>query len=89
MASEREKDHVRRYFGRDGADISWDFIRAAWGSVADYAIAPLQDVLDSGADARMNFPGHALGNWGWRFQEEQLTHGVLNRLAELTEMYRR
>jgi 4-alpha-glucanotransferase len=89
MAPEREKDHVRRYFGRDGSDIAWDLIRAAWASVADYAIAPFQDVLNLGAEARMNFPGHALGNWAWRFREEQLSHGILDRLAELTELYRR
>ena len=88
-ASEQERDHVRRYLGRDGNDIAWDFIRAAWASVADFAITPLQDVLNLGAEARMNTPGRPAGNWGWRFLPAQLHSGVLGRLAGLTELYGR
>jgi 4-alpha-glucanotransferase len=88
-APDHEKDHLRRYLARDGSDIAWDLIRAAWASVADYAIAPLQDVMNLGQEGRMNFPGHALGNWSWRFREDQLSHGSLERLAGLTELYRR
>jgi 4-alpha-glucanotransferase len=88
-ASEQERDHVRRYLGRDGNDIAWDFIRAAWASVADFAITPLQDVLNLGAEARMNTPGRPAGNWGWRFLPSQLHSGVLGRLAGLTELYGR
>jgi 4-alpha-glucanotransferase len=51
-APENVRDHVRRYLARDGRDIAWDFIRLAWSSVADCAIAPLQDVLDLGSEAR-------------------------------------
>jgi len=87
--SERERDHVRRYLGRDGADIAWDLMRVAWSSVADYAVAPLQDVLDLGTEARMNLPGRPAGNWGWRLQPDQLTSRHLERLAELTSLYGR
>lgn len=86
---EKDRDHVRRYLARDGADVAWDFIRAAWASVADCAIAPLQDVLNLGPEARMNTPGRPAGNWSWRFQSSQLNAGVLARLAELTELYGR
>jgi 4-alpha-glucanotransferase len=87
--SDRERDHVRRYLGRDGSDIAWDLMRLAWSSVADYAIAPLQDLLSLGSEARMNSPGKAAGNWGWRCQGAQLTPNVLDRLADLTELYGR
>jgi 4-alpha-glucanotransferase len=86
---EHEKDFTRRYLGRDASDIAWDLIRLAWSSIADYAMAPLQDVLDLGTDARMNLPGRASGNWGWRFQADMLTDGVLDRLRGLTEIYGR
>ena len=86
---EKDRDHVRRYLARDGNDVPWDFIRAAWASVAEYAIAPLQDVLNLGSDARMNTPGRPAGNWTWRYQAHQLHAGVLGRLAELTELYGR
>jgi 4-alpha-glucanotransferase len=88
-ASEYEKDHVRRYLGRDGRDIAWDLIRTAWSSVGDLAITPLQDVLSLGSDARMNFPGRPQGNWSWRFLPEQVNAWTLDRLADLTRMYGR
>ncbi len=65
-ASEYERDRFRRYVGRDGSEPGWDMIRLAWSSVAADALAPLQDVLELGAEARMNVPGVAKGNWGWR-----------------------
>jgi 4-alpha-glucanotransferase len=86
---ERERDHVRRYLARDGSDVVWDLIRAAWASVADQAMVPLQDVLNLGSEARMNLPGRGDGNWGWRYQASQLNAGVLARLADLTELYGR
>lgn len=87
--SEKERDQVRRYLARDGGDIAWDLLRLAWSSVADFAIAPLQDVLNLGTEARMNLPGRPSGNWGWRFTPSQLTPWVLDRLAELTYLYGR
>lgn len=86
---DRDKDFVRRYLGRDGHDIVWDLIRVAWSSVADYALAPMQDILDLGSEARMNYPGRPSGNWGWRFREDMLRPDTLDRLAHLTEMYGR
>ncbi len=89
QAGDNEKDHIRRYFARDGSDIAWDMIRAAWASVGNLAIAPLQDIMDLGTEARMNFPGLPKGNWGWRFREEMLRQDILDRLVELTELYGR
>jgi 4-alpha-glucanotransferase len=88
-APEKVRDHVRRYLARDARDIAWDFIRLAWSSVADYAIAPLQDVLDLGPEARMNFPGRGAGNWCWRFTEAMLSPATLDRLGDLTRLYGR
>lgn len=87
--SEKERDQVRRYLARDGSDIAWDLLRLAWASVADFAIAPLQDILNLGTEARMNLPGRPSGNWGWRYTPSQLTPWVLDRLAELTVMFGR
>lgn len=84
-----ERDFVRRYLGRDGRDIAWDLIRTAWSSVADLAIAPVQDVLDLGGDARMNTPGKPDGNWQWRLADHALSDALVDRLAELTVLYSR
>jgi 4-alpha-glucanotransferase len=88
-APEKERDFVRRYLARDGSDISWDTIRLAWSSIADYALAPLQDVVCAGSEGRMNFPGKPEGNWSWRYQTQQLGQGYLDRLAEMTYLYGR
>lgn len=87
--TDQERDFTRRYVARDGADIVWDLIRLSWMSVADYAVVPLQDVLDLGTEARMNMPGRPAGNWTWRFQAHQLPPAVLDRLGELTHLYAR
>jgi 4-alpha-glucanotransferase len=87
--TEDERHFVRRYIGTSADDIAWDLIRLAWASVADYAIAPLQDLLDLGTRARMNLPGRAGGYWQWRFRSDMLTPQVVERLRELTHLYGR
>ncbi|HKB35961.1 MAG TPA: 4-alpha-glucanotransferase, partial [Gemmataceae bacterium] len=78
--TDHEREQLQLYTLQDGSDVAWDLIRLAWGSVANYALAPLQDVLNLGPEARMNLPGQAGGNWGWRFRWEQLTDDVGARL---------
>lgn len=88
-ANDAERDLYRRYCARDGRDVAWDLIRLAWASVANTAIAPLQDILNLGGEARMNTPGRAMGNWAWRFRSEQLNDGTVRGLRELTELFGR
>jgi 4-alpha-glucanotransferase len=87
--SDEERVRVRRYASCDGNTISWDLIRLAWSSVADIAIAPLQDVLGLGSEARINVPGSAAGNWRWRVKDGLVTDDKLDRLRELTETFAR
>jgi 4-alpha-glucanotransferase len=88
-APEDMRHHVRMYLGRDGSNISWDFIRLALASVAETAIVPLQDVLALGSEARMNTPGRAGGNWSWRYTPEMLSPTVQEQLRVLTALYGR
>ena len=88
-STERERDFFRRYFTTDGNDVAWTLIGAAFQSVADMAIVPLQDALDLDTDARMNLPGRADGNWMWRYLPEQLSEFVESRLREVTLLYGR
>jgi len=87
--AESERHFFRSYAPSTDGDVAWDLIRMAWASVADYAIAPLQDVLSLGTQARMNLPGYPSGNWRWRFRAELLTDDLLDRLARFTELYER
>jgi len=71
------------------AEAAPALIELAWSSAASLTIAPLQDVLNRGVGARMNVPGRANGNWGWRFTEETMPAGALTWLGELTERWNR
>jgi 4-alpha-glucanotransferase len=88
-ADEYLRHAVRLYLGTDARDVAWDLIRVALASVANWAIVPLQDVLDLGRGARMNTPGQLGGNWAWRYESGHLTTALAERLAGLTEMYGR
>ena len=86
---EGTRAYVLAYLARDGSDIAWDLMRLAWMSVAVLAIAPMQDVLRLGSEARMNTPGQAWGNWSWRFTWSQVPDWVAGALAEMTRTYGR
>ncbi len=89
-ATPKERAFCLKYLGLKNSDaLPWALMRLAWASVADLAVAPLQDLLDLGAEARMNLPGRASGNWGWRFRVEQLTEKHLADLADLTDLFAR
>jgi 4-alpha-glucanotransferase len=88
-APEPERDFCRRYLSGDGREVPYHMLRAAWASVARWAIAPLQDALGLGSEARMNFPGRPDGNWTWRFEAQQVTAELASRLSELAGVYGR
>src|SRR5262249_58907281 len=61
--------YLKRALGTD-EDAAPALLGLAWSSAAALAIAPLQDVLNLGKEARMNQPGTADGNWRWRVTDE-------------------
>jgi 4-alpha-glucanotransferase len=85
-APDREREFAKRYLGVDGGDFAWDLIRAVWKSVAVFAIAPMQDVLGLGGEARMNYPSRLGGNWEWRMGEKDLRDDLAARLKDLNWM---
>jgi 4-alpha-glucanotransferase len=85
----REREFCKEYLNSDGGEIQWNFIRAVWASVADTAIAPMQDLLGLGNEARMNLPASNAGNWQWRYRKDDLTDEIAARLGRLTEIYGR
>jgi 4-alpha-glucanotransferase len=73
---------VRRYLSVSGADIAGDLTRAALRSVADGCVIQMQDLLRLPGSCRMNVPGRAAGNWGWRMLAEALDPGLATYLNE-------
>ena len=88
-APDHERDYARRYLETDGSNFPWDLVRTAWSSVAVYAVAPMQDLLGLGTEARMNYPSKLGGNWGWRLMPDALSRELQDRVRELNYLYRR
>jgi 4-alpha-glucanotransferase len=86
---EETRRHLRRYARASSSTIHWDMLRLAWSTVSVLACAPIQDVLGLGGEARMNRPGRARGNWGWRLTDYAGLQRRAANLRELTELYGR
>ncbi len=85
----REHDFCLDYLESDGSEIHWKLIRAVWASVADTAVAPMQDLLGLGNEARMNLPASDSGNWQWRCRTGDFSMEIAARLRKLTKIYGR
>ncbi len=68
------------------ANAAQAVLRATATSVAALALTPLQDCLGLGSEHRMNRPGTAGGNWGWRFDWDMLNADLAPRLRQLAEV---
>lgn len=91
IAREDQRRYAMDYLRlRADEGYGWGVIAGAWGSVCNLAMAPLQDVLGLGGDARMNLPG-SLGehNWSWRVRAEAINGEVAKKLRHLTWLYGR
>jgi len=80
--------HLNRPEGRS-SDAAPALIELAWSSAAALAIVPLQDVLNLGAEARVNVPGRVEGNWRWRCPEDILSAAEIEWLRKLTRISNR
>jgi 4-alpha-glucanotransferase len=89
---EYQRQNLWSYLNRPpggSADAASALIGVSWSSRAALAIAPLQDVLNLGAESRMNVPGRATGNWRWRVRPEMLSGSAFEWLREVTTSSRR
>ena len=83
-------------FTRDYMDLGqdenfvWATIRMAFASVSDLAVIPMQDILDLGGEARMNFPGTLSdSNWTWRMKDGIISPVLAQKLHHITKLYGR
>ena len=88
-APESEKSFYSEYSGNSGIDIAWELIREVWASVANFAVAPMQDFLRLDTSARMNFPGKQSGNWSWRMDHHYQNRTLLKNIRHMNQMYSR
>ena len=70
--------------------LVWGTIRAAMASVSDVCVVQMQDYLNLGGEARMNFPGTMTDcNWTWRVSNGLFTPELAKRIKHLTTLYGR
>ncbi|HUX45334.1 MAG TPA: 4-alpha-glucanotransferase [Terracidiphilus sp.] len=85
-ARKAERAAVETLVGPVDGHPVWPLMRATAGSVAQVAMAPAQDLLELGAEGRMNTPAVPEGNWSWRAPEGAWTSRLAARLAALVEV---
>ncbi len=87
-ANKKEVEFAKKYLNlTDPKDYVKGFIRAAWSSVANIAVAQIQDFLELGDDGRMNIPATSNGNWSWRVNKEMLTDTLANEIYDMNKTY--
>lgn len=69
--------------GGSAETIHTDLIKVAFSSNSRIAIAPLQDYLGLGSEARINTPGTSAGNWRWRVIDAQLPPDFCHNIASM------
>ncbi len=89
-APKKEVEYARRYLNLSHEEsYSWGFIRAAFQSVADLCIIPMQDYLLLDTDCRMNTPSTVGNNWEWRMEEGAADEILSEDIREMVELYHR
>jgi len=86
---QQTKDIISHYLGDSGEPVPWLMIDAAFRSVANWAIVPMQDLLSLGKGNRMNVPGVQQGNWSWRFQWDQVVEHLGSKIRNMVIQFER
>jgi len=86
-----DRARIASYIGRavNEDNINEVMWRMAYSSVADIAILPMQDILNLGADSRINTPGTESGNWRWRMSADAITTTIEDRIRSFVQIYNR
>lgn len=88
-APKKDVAFCKRYLHTGRRSFSREFIRAAWASTADTAIAQMQDFLELDSRARMNTPATLGMNWRWRAEKGAFTDELARKIRRMTKLYGR
>ena len=90
-ATRQDKSYAKAYLGLNRQEgYVWGMIRGGMGSVSRLFIAQMQDYLELGGEARMNFPGTlSSANWTWRAQEGFDSDKLAKKIRKVTGLYGR
>ena len=90
-ANRQDKAYAKAYLGLSRQEgFVWGMIRGGMGSVSRMFIAQMQDYLELGAEARMNYPGTlSSANWTWRAREGFDSDKLAKKIRRMTALYGR
>jgi len=90
-ASEEDVAYAKAYLGLNEEEgFVWGMIRGAMGSVSRLCVVQMQDYLELGKPARMNFPGTlSTANWTWRAKEGFDSDALAEKILKVTKLYGR
>ena len=90
-ASPEDVAYAKAYLGLNQEEgYIWGMIRGAMSSVSRLCVVQMQDYLELGKPARMNFPGTlSSANWTWRAEEGFDSEALAKRIYALTKIYGR
>ena len=90
-ASLKDIVYAKTYLGLNKEEgYVWGMIRAGLSSVSRICIVQMQDYLELGKAARMNFPGTlSMDNWTWRAEAGFDSDKLAEKIGYLTKIYGR
>ena len=90
-ASPEDISLAREYLGLNKEEgLIRGMIRGAMSSVSRLCVIQMQDYLELGGYARMNFPGTLSSeNWTWRAPKDFITESLAKQIYSMTQRYGR
>ena len=90
-AGPKDKAYAKAYMGLNRPEgYVWGMIRGGMGSVSRLFVAQMQDYLELGGEARMNFPGTlSSANWTWRAEKGFDSDKLARKIRKVTGLYGR
>lgn len=89
-SSPKSVKFAKKYLGvKKVCDIPDAIIKSAWGSIAETAVAQIQDFLNSPPDSRMNTPSTLGSNWQFRTLRSDFSPALVKKIKKLNKMYNR
>ncbi|MBP0973560.1 MAG: 4-alpha-glucanotransferase [Oscillospiraceae bacterium] len=80
---------AKNYLRCKKQEIPDEMVAACWASIAELAVAQMQDFLHEDKSARMNTPSTLGGNWMYRTELEDFTPELAKEIRKLNRTYGR
>ena len=89
-SKQHEVKNAKRYLGLSKEEgYNFGIIRGVWSSVAEIAVAQMQDFLGIGNEGRMNLPSSLGGNWSWRMKSGAIKDELSQKILDMNYMFGR